>query len=77
MVHDDIRKTLSWLGVVAVKQYDLQRGAAWFREAWVMACKIYGAEHKEAVKEKGWLDYAERAVAASVSENERMQCLLL
>ncbi len=78
MVHDDIRKTLGWLGVVAVKQGDLQRGAAWSREAWVMACTIYGAEHKEAVKEKGWLDDAERAVAAaSVRANRRRQCLLL
>ncbi len=78
MVHDEIRITLSWLGGVAVEQGDLQRGAAWSREAWVMACKIYGAEHKKAVEAKGWLDDAERAVAAaSVRANRRTQCLLL
>ncbi len=71
----DSRITLSMLGVVAG---DLQRGAAWFREAWVMACKIHGAEHQEAVKEKELLDLAERAVAAaSVRANQRAQCLLL
>jgi tetratricopeptide (TPR) repeat protein len=71
VVHDDSRHTLSWLGRVAVKQGDLRRGAARSREAWVMACKIYGAEHKEAVKEKELLHLVERFVAgASVSANE-------